>query len=279
MSSVLASIDLTEIAVLVVSLLVTGAVAGFVAGLLGVGGGIVIVPVLYYVFTLLDMDEDVKMHVAVGTSLSTIIATSAMSMRAHWRKGAVDTAMLKRWSVAIVVGVIAGTALASSVKGPALTAVFGAVALIVSAHMGFSRPHWRVSDHPPRGFGEQLIAAGIGMVSAMMGIGGGTLSVPTLTLFNYPIHRAVGTAAAIGFLIGIPGTIGFVIGGLGAEDLPPFSFGYVNLLGLALILPTSMLMAPYGARAAHALPTRKLKLAFAAFLFLTGLRMLASSLG
>ncbi|WP_075214890.1 sulfite exporter TauE/SafE family protein [Mongoliimonas terrestris] len=279
MQSVLASIDLTEIVLLAASLLVTGALAGFVAGLLGVGGGIVIVPVLFYVFTLLGVDEDVKMHVAVGTSLSTIIATSAMSMRAHWRKGAVDVPMLKRWAVAIILGVVAGTLLAASVKGLALTAVFGTVALIVSFHMGFSKPHWRVSDHPPRGVVEQVIAAGIGMVSAMMGIGGGTLSVPTLTLFNYPIHRAVGTAAAIGFLIGVPGTIGFVVGGLGAEDLPPFSFGYVNLLGLALILPTSMALAPYGARAAHALPTGRLRLAFAVFLFLTGLRMLASSLG
>ncbi|WP_181700028.1 sulfite exporter TauE/SafE family protein [Chthonobacter albigriseus] len=276
MSDAIAALDLTHFALYAASLLATGALAGFVAGLLGVGGGIVIVPVLFYVFTLLGLDEDVKMHVAVGTSLSTIIATSAMSVRAHYRKGAVDVAMLKRWFVATVAGVVLGTVLASHVKGPTLTAVFGTVALIVSFHMAFSRPTWRIADAPPKGIGEQAIAAMIGMVSAMMGIGGGTLSVPTLTLFNYPIHRAVGTAAAIGFIIGVPGTIGFVIGGLGEPDLPPFSLGYVSLVGLALILPTSMAMAPWGARAAHALPTRKLKLAFAAFLFVTGLRMLAS---
>lgn len=279
MTAVLSTLDLSELLLLALSLLLTGAVAGFVAGLLGVGGGIVIVPVLFYVFTALDLDEEVKMHVAVGTSLSTIIATSIMSVRTHWRKGAVDVPMLKRWGPGIVVGVIVGTLLAAQVKGAVLTAVFATVALIVSVHMAFSKPSWRISDHLPGRVGESLIAAGIGCISAMMGIGGGTLSVPTLSLFGYPIHKAVGTAAAIGLLIGIPGTIGFILGGLGAEDLPPFSFGYVSLLGLALILPTSMTMAPWGARAAHALPVRKLKLAFAAFLFVTALRMFASVFG
>lgn len=279
MTATLSALDLSEILLLSAALLATGAVAGFVAGLLGVGGGIVIVPVLFHVFTALDLDEAVRMHVAVGTSLSTIIATSIMSVRTHWRKGAVDVGMLKRWGPGIVVGVVIGTLLAAQVKGAVLTAVFATVALVVSLHMAFSKPHWRIADRLPGRFGETVIATAIGCISAMMGIGGGTLSVPTLTLFGYPIHRAVGTAAAIGLLIGVPGTIGFVLGGLGAEDLPPFSFGYVSLIGLALILPTSMTLAPWGARAAHALPVRQLKLAFAAFLFLTALRMFASVFG
>lgn len=278
MTEAIAALDLAHVLAYALSLLLTGAVAGFAAGLLGVGGGIVIVPVLFYVFSLLGIDEDVKMHIAVGTSLSTIIATSTMSVRTHHRKGAIDVAMLKRWFAATVAGVAVGSFLAAYVEGDALTAVFGTVALFVAAHMAFSRPTWRLSDHPPTGLAEQFSAFAIGTVSAMMGIGGGTLSVPFLTLFNVPIHRAVGTAAAIGLVIGVPGTIGFVLGGLGVPDRPPFSFGYVSLIGLALILPTSMLMAPYGARAAHALPVRKLKLAFAAFLFITGLRMLSSAL-
>ncbi len=274
-----ASLDLTHILLYAGALLFTGALAGFVAGLLGVGGGIVIVPALFYIFTLLGIDESVKMHLAVGTSLSTIIATSLMSIRAHWRRGAVDMAMLKRWGIAIFVGVVAGTLLASHVKGPVLMAVFGVVALIVSLHMAFSKPSWRISDRLPGGIIEQMMAGTIGTVSAMMGIGGGTLSVPTLSLFGYPIHKAVGTAAAIGFIIGVPGTIGFVLSGLDESGLPPFSFGYVSLLGLALITPTSIVMAPVGAWAAHALPVRGLKLAFAAFLFVTAIRMLWSVLG
>ncbi|QIG47357.1 sulfite exporter TauE/SafE family protein [Nordella sp. HKS 07] len=275
----LASPDLAHILIYAAALLFTGALGGFVAGLLGVGGGIVIVPVLFYIFTLLGIDEDVKMHLAVGTSLSTIIFTSAMSVRSHWRRGAVDRDMLKRWGIAIFAGVVAGTLLAAQVKGPVLMAVFGAVALLVSLHMAFSKPSWRLADKLPGGVIEQAMASGIGAVSAMMGIGGGTLSVPTLSLFGYPIHKAVGTAAAIGFIIGVPGTIGFVLSGLGESDLPPFSFGYVSLIGLALITPTSILMAPVGAWAAHALPVRGLKLAFAAFLFVTGLRMLWTVFG
>lgn len=278
MTDALAALDLTHVLLFSLSLLATGAIAGFVAGLLGVGGGIVIVPVLFYVFTLLGIDEEVKMHVAVGTSLSTIIATSAMSVRAHWRRGAVDVPMLKRWSIAVFLGVVAGTMLATYVKGPVLTGVFAVVAFFVSIHMGLGKPHWRIADHLPGGIVEQAIAAMIGCVSAMMGIGGGTLSVPTLSLFGYPIHRAVGTAAAIGFVIGLPGTVGFVLGGLGVPDRPPFSFGYVSLVGLALILPTSMLLAPYGAHAAHALPKEKLKRAFALFLFITSLNMARSAL-
>ena len=279
MLSSLSALDLSDILLLCGALLATGALAGFVAGLLGVGGGIVIVPVLFYVFTALGIDPEVKMHVAVGTSLATIIATSIMSVRTHWRKGAVDVAMLKRWGPGIVVGVVIGTLLAARVRGEVLTGVFASVALVVALHMAFSRPHWRIADRLPGRVGESLMATAIGCFSALMGIGGGTLSVPTLTLFGYPIHKAVGTAAAIGLLIGVPGTLGFVLGGLGAADLPPFSFGYVSLIGLALILPTSMTLAPYGARAAHALPVARLKLAFAAFLFITSIRMFASILG
>ena len=273
------SLDLPHILIYGGALIFTGALGGFVAGLLGVGGGIVIVPVLFHIFTLLGIDDDVKMHLAVGTSLSTIILTSAMSVGAHWRRGAVDTTLLKRWGVAIFLGVVAGTSLALYAKGPVLMAVFGVVALIVSLHMAFARPSWRIAGKLPGGLTEQVLAGGIGGLSAMMGIGGGTLSVPTLSLFGYPIHKAVGTAAAIGFLIGVPGTISFVLSGLGEAGLPPFSLGYVSLMGLALIAPASIALAPVGAWAAHALPVRGLKLAFAAFLFVTALRMLWSVLG
>ncbi len=254
-------------------LLTVGAVSGVAAGLLGVGGGIIIVPVLYHLFTELGVDPAVRMHLAVGTSLTTIIATSTTSIRAHAKRGAVDIGLLKSWGPAIFVGVLGGTALAGFVRGSALTAVFAVMATIVAVYMGFGRPHWRLSDHLPTGVLRHAIAAFIGAVSAMMGIGGGTLSVPTLTLFGYPIHKAVGTAAAIGLIIGIPGTIGFILAGWDVPNRPAWSLGYVNVLGVAALLPTSMLLAPVGARLAHSLDTRRLKQVFAAFLGLTALRM------
>lgn len=267
------TLPLNEILIFGALLLAAGAVAGITAGLLGVGGGIVIVPVLWHMFDAIGVDESVRMHVAVGTSLATIIATSASSVRAHHRRGAVDFDLLKTWGIWIFLGVLAGTAIAGLVRGPVLTAVFATVALVVSLHMGFGRPEWRLADNLPKGIGKVGMAGAIGTVSAMMGIGGGTLSVPLLSLFGYPIHRAVGTAAAIGFIIGIPGTIGFIITGWDMPLRPPFSLGYISLIGFALIFPTSTLLAPHGARLAHGLNTRNLKRVFAVFLGFTALRM------
>ncbi len=266
-------LDLAQTITFGALLLAAGAVAGLTAGLLGVGGGIVIVPVLWHLFTALGIDEAVRMHVAVGTSLATIIATSVSSVRSHHKRGAVDFALLKSWGPWIFIGVIIGTALASHVRGPVLSAVFASVALIVSLHMGFAKPEWRLAPDLPKGPGRSLLAMVIGTISAMMGIGGGTLSVPILSLFGYPIHRAVGTAAAIGFIIGIPGALGFIYSGWGVAGLPPFSLGYISLLGFALIFPTSTLLAPYGARLAHGINTRNLKRVFAVFLGFTALRM------
>lgn len=268
----------SNLAVLAAILLTAGAAGGLAAGLLGVGGGIVIVPVLFHLFATLGLDEAVRMHVAVGTSLATIIATSVSSTRSHWRKGAVDMDLLKQWGPFILVGVVLGTAIAGTVRGPALTGVFAVVASFVALHMAFGKKDWHVAESLPGTPVKALIGMGIGGFSAMMGIGGGTLSVPILTLFRFPIHRAVGTAAAIGFIIAIPGAIGFVLTGWNVDGRPPFSLGYINLLGVALILPTSMLMAPLGARLAHSLNTQALRRAFALFLALTAARMFHSIL-
>jgi len=268
-----------ELALYAAALLATGLVAGFIAGLLGVGGGIVIVPVLFLLFTALGVPEDVRMHVAVGTSLSTIVFTSYSSLRAHSRRGATDWALFRSWAPGIVIGVLLGTALAAFISGKSLTAFFGVVALLVAGWMAFSPTQLQLFPGLPTGLLKYLVTGLIGIVSALMGIGGGTLSVPTMTLSGYPIHKAVGTASAIGFLIGVPGTLGMIVGGWGHEGLPPLSLGFVNLLGLALILPASMLMAPVGARAAHALPVRGLKIAFAVFLVATAIKMLSSIWG
>ncbi len=266
-------IDPSHMPMLAPLLLAAGAVAGVTAGLLGVGGGIVLVPVLWNLFTGLGVDEAIRMHIAVGTSLATIIATSASSVRAHHKRGAVDVGLLRSWGPWIFLGVIAGAILAGYARGPVLTLIFASVALVVALYMGFARPDWRLTDRLPEGPAKALLAGVVGTVSAMMGIGGGTLGVPILSLCGYPIHRAVGTAAAIGFIIGVPGAAGFMISGWGAPNLPPLSVGYVNLLGFALIFPTSTLLAPYGARLAHGLNTRHLKRVFAMFLGFTALRM------
>ncbi len=269
----------SELALYAAALLVTGVVAGFIAGLLGVGGGIVIVPVLYLLFTALGVDENIRMQVATGTSLSTIVFTSWSSLRAHSKRGATDWDLFRSWAPGIVAGVLLGTVVAAVVPGKSLTGFFGVVALLVAGWMAFSPDKLQLFSGLPRGIAKYITTAAIGVVSALMGIGGGTLSVPTMTLSGYPIHRAVGTASAIGFLIGVPGTLGMIVGGWGRAGLPPFSLGYVNLLGLALILPASMLMAPWGARAAHALPVRGLKIAFAVFLVATSIKMLSSIWG
>ncbi|MEO5373484.1 MAG: sulfite exporter TauE/SafE family protein [Alphaproteobacteria bacterium] len=266
--------DVTFLAVLAVALAATGALAGLLAGLLGVGGGIVIVPVLYHVFTELGIDEAVRMHVAVGTSLATIVPTAVVSARSHRRRGAVDGDLLRTWGPAILVGVLVGTVAGGAVKGPVLTGVFAVVALLVAAHMAFA-PEGRVlaARLPGPGVGMPLAAA-IGGISVMMGIGGGTLSVPILTTFSYPMRRAVGTASAIGLIIGIPGAIGFAWSGLGVADRPPWSLGYVNLLGFVLLVPMTMLAAPWGARLAHTINPRLLRRVFSFFLFLTAMRMM-----
>jgi len=271
--------DPSTIVLFSLALLVAGAAGGFIAGLLGVGGGIVIVPALFFLLTALDVSEAIRMHVAVGSSLSTIVVTSLISARSHNKRGTVDFDLLKEWGPGVVVGVFAGSAVAAFIDGETLTGIFAVIAFIMAFYMAFGRSEWRIAERPPRGLVGYTMSSVIGAISALMGIGGGTLSVPLLSLFNFPIHRAVGTAAAIGCLIGIPGTLGFMIAGWGEPDLPRFSIGYVNLLALALVMPTSMIFAPLGARAAHALPVRGLRLAFAFFLAATALRMFLSALG
>jgi uncharacterized protein len=258
---------------LIAAALATGVVAGILAGLLGVGGGIVIVPVLYHIFPLLAIDESVRMHLAVGTSLATIILTSTMSARAHARRGALDRGLLVTYAPGVVVGVLIGAFLGARARGEILVLVFACVALVVALDMAFRRRNVHLAEAPLDGLPAQVIGFFIGGFSAVMGIGGGTLSVPAFTLMGVPVHRAVGTAAAIGLLISVPGALGFLWNGLGSPYLPPGSVGYISLPALAAIVPGTMLCAPLGARIAHAISDRALRGAFALFLFLTSARM------
>jgi len=258
------------------ALLVTGAIAGVLAGLLGVGGGIVIVPVLFLLFPFLGVEDSVLMHLAVGTSLATIIPTSIISARSHHKRGGVDFALLKSWGPTIFVGVVVGAAFGAVVQGEVLTLIFAAVAILVAINMAFRKEGMILAEALPTGIARHVMALVVGMFSVVMGIGGGTLSVPILTAFNYPIRRAVGTASAIGLIIALPGSISFILSGLGNPDLPPGSLGYANVLGFALIVPATMMMAPVGVKLAHTINPANLRKAFAFFLLLTSLRMFYS---
>ncbi len=260
------------ILVLGLSMMGAGLLGGLLAGLLGVGGGIVIVPVLYHIFTLFGVDEAIRIHLAVGTSLATIIPTSVVSSRAHFQKGATDVPLLKRIAPGIVLGVLAGSALAMVAGHVVLTAVFAVVAGLVAVNMATPQG-LQLAEEPPKGAGIHVMGAGIGGFSTLMGLGGGTLGVPVLSAFGFPVHRAVGTAAAFGVIISIPGTIGFLYSGIDVPGRPPFSVGFVNLLGFAAVVPMTIIAAPWGAAIAHAISPTLLRRAFALFLALTSARM------
>jgi uncharacterized protein len=264
------------IAVLVLALLAGGLITGFLAGLLGIGGGGVLVPVLYETFTALDVPENVRMHMVLGTSFAVIVPTALRSFRGHLAKGAVDTNLLRSIGPFVVAGVVVGAAFVSSASGTALKWVWIVCGSLLAVKMALGRDDWRLgNDLPGRGV-MQGIAFAIGLVSTLMSIGGGMFFVSVLTLYGRSILSAVATSSGLGPMIAVPGLIGYIWAGWNASDLPPFSLGYVSLLSAALIIPTSVLAAPYGVRTAHGISKRKLELAFAAFLALIALRLLIS---
>jgi uncharacterized membrane protein YfcA len=267
-----------ELGTLALGLVIAGVVSGLTAGMLGVGGGIVVVPVLYHVLSLIGIDESVRMHIAIGTSLATIIPTAFASVQAHNKKGAVDWTLLRRWLIPMLIGVAIGSALAGYARGQTLSIVFVCVALPVAFHLAFGGEERRIADHLPEGAAGLTLPVLIGGLSTMMGIGGGTIGVPVMTLFGVPIHRAVGTASAFGVIISIPGTIGSIVTGWGVHGLPAWSLGYVNLLGFLLIAPVSFFAAPFGAQLAHEMDRKKLRAIFALFVAVTAARMLYDAL-
>lgn len=270
---------MADYALLAFAMLVTGCVGGVLAGLLGIGGGIVIVPVLEASLTYLGVDASIRMHVAVATSLATIIPTSIASSRAHHLRGAVDVELVRRWTIFVLLGAVAGTVVAARVHSDVLSIVFAVVALVVALKMVLPLEGRLLARDVPRGTLVSLVPAGIGGVSSMMGIGGGTLSVAILTLFNQPIHRAVGTAALFGLVISLPATIGFMVAGYDDPRLPAGSIGYVNVIGFAVISPATFLAAPLGAALAHRLSRRHLSVLFGLFLLIVAARMFYRALG
>ena len=259
---------------LLLSLLLAGAFAGLLAGLLGVGGGIIVVPMLFTVLNLNGVDPAITMQIAVATSLATIVPASISSVWGHHERGAVDVALGKRWAIPIVVGALVGAAIGGSIEGAWLSLAFAVIAALIALWLLFGREDLRLADALPATVIGYGIPFTIGGVSALIGIGGGALSVSILTLYGYPIHRAVGTSSLFGFLLALPGAIGFVVAGLGEPRLPPGSLGFVNLWALAVLAPATILTAPLGARLAHRLSRTVLRRGFGVFLLLTAGRLL-----
>ncbi|MCX4189111.1 sulfite exporter TauE/SafE family protein [Methylophaga sp. OBS3] len=259
----------------VMALFATGAFAGVLAGLLGVGGGIVIVPVLFFLFQGFGVSADSAMLIATATSLATIIPTSISSIRSHKKKGNVDFELLKRWAGFIFIGVLLGSWLVTRIDGLWLTMLFGVIATLSALNMLLRTSKSALFNQLPGKVGQTLLGTSIGFLSSMVGIGGGTLTVPILTICNYPAHKAVGTAAAVGLIISLPGALTMLLLGTTPVDAPVGTYGLVNLIGFLCIVPLTVLFAPLGVALASKLDAVKLKQVFAVVLLITGLRMLA----
>jgi uncharacterized membrane protein YfcA len=257
-------------------MLAAGIIGGVLAGLLGVGGGIVVVPTLELLLGLLGVDGRITMNVAVATSMATIIPTSISSSRSHARRGAVDFQIARRWLVPIIAGALAGAATAARVDSRLLALVFGGIAAAVALKMLLPLEGLTLRRDLPAGRLGAWLPFSIGAVSSMMGIGGGTVSVPSMTLCGQPIHRAVGTASLLGLWISVPATLGYLLA-RPVVDPPPLTVGYVSLVGFGLIAPATWLAAPLGARLAHNLSRRVLSQVFGIFLVLVAIRMLYRS--
>ncbi len=266
-------LDINEIINLLVVLSIAASVAGFMAGLLGVGGGIIMVPALYYAFTVLDFDIATRMHLSVGTSLAIIIPTSVISSKTHMEYDAVDLKLVKSFGIFIVLGVIGGTFLAVNLKTSTFVLFFSVMAFIVGLFFIFFRE--KVVENPKKIKDSIKNISGIivGFISVLLGIGGGSLMVPFMRTFGYDIRKSIGTASAIGFLIALSGTITMITGGKIAANInTPFSIGYINLLGFIVFVPVTMLMARIGAKAVYKLDKKLLSKIFGTFLIAVSIR-------
>jgi uncharacterized membrane protein YfcA len=262
----------------IVGLSVTGLISGVFAGLLGVGGGSIIVPALAFAFAALNYSDDISQHMAVASSLAIIIPTGIRSALSHHKRGAVDLAILRLWAPFVFAGCLVGGLMAGWFSGDVLRVAFAVLAFIIALNV-VTPFQQRLMGHLKGSPTTHRVAASIvGYLSALMGIGGGSFSVPTIAAFGETMHRAVGTGAAIGVFIALGGTIGFIVSGWGESGLPPLSLGYVNLVALVVVGGFSVLTAPLGAALAHRLNQQTLKYVFAVFLVAVGLNMLWKAL-
>ena len=258
------------------ALIAAGLVTGFLSGLLGIGGGGVLVPVLYETFGIIGVDPSIRMHLALGTSLAVIIPTSLRSFYSHRAKGVLDTALLWRLGPWMVLGVIFGTLYASSSTGDGLKWIWVIFGNLLALKLALGRDDWRLGNDLPKPPVVEIYGLLVGFVAVLMSIAGGSFIVAFMTLYNRPLLQAVATSAGLGPMVAIPGALGLAIAGWGHPLLPPMSLGYVNVLGAAVIIPASVLAAPIGVSMAHGLPKRKLELLFAAFMAAVAMRFAVS---
>jgi uncharacterized protein len=273
-------LPLDELLWLVLLIVAGGAVTGVLAGLFGIGGGGIIVPILFEVFRALGVPEDVRMQLCVGTSIVIIVPTNVRSFLAHRAKGAVMMDVVRVWAIPAVLGVALGAAIAAFAPGTVLKLAFVVIASTISCKLLFGGDTWRLGAQLPGRTGMMGYGFLVGLASSLMGISGGSLSNMILTLYGTPIHRAVATSAGLGVPITIAGAIGYMLAGLPHQaEMPPFSIGFVSFIGVAVMAPISSFIAPYGARLAHVLPSRSLEIAFGIFLMLVSLRFVYSLVG
>jgi uncharacterized membrane protein YfcA len=271
--------DTDLLLMMLVMLMGIGAFAGVLAGLLGVGGGIVLVPAFFYAFQTLGYDGPQLMQVCLATSLATIIVTSVRSVHSHDKKGAVDWEILRGWAPGIVIGAIIGVLVASSLRSVTLQAIFGVLGLVIGAYLGLGRAEWRLGDTMPRGLRRAILSPMLGFLSVLMGIGGGSFGVPLMSLYNTAIHRAVATAAGFGVIIAVPSVIGFLLLPIDPALRPPYTVGAVNLVAFVVIIAMTLITAPWGVKLAHAMDPKPLKRVFAVFLTIVALNMLRKAIG
>jgi len=270
------NIPIGEMIIFAAAIAGAGVVAGLLAGIFGIGGGAVLVPVFYQVFGLVGVDEAVRMHLAVGSSLAIIVPTSLRSCRAHFLRGAVDMDLLRSFVIAVPAGVVAATLITASISSAGLRAIFAVIVFLIGIKLIFNRRGWRIADELPQNPVRALVGVVIGMLSTLMGIGGGVLNNTFMTLFGRPMHQAVATSSGVGVLISIPGFIGYIWAGWGLAALPVGSTGFVNWIAVLLVIPITLLVAPLGVRIAHALDKRQLEIGFGIFSLLVALRFFIS---
>jgi uncharacterized protein len=272
----MAALALSHTAWLAAALAAAGACTGVLAGLFGVGGGTVVVPVLYEVFGLYGVPDEIRMPLCVGTSLAVIVPTSISSFRGHYKKGAVDVRVLRMWTVPIVIGVGIGIFAASFARPIMFKSVFIAVSLFLAVRLLAGKDKWKLGEGLPGAAGMTGYGLIIGSSASVMGIGGGLVANVVLSLYRFPIHGAIATASGVGLIVSIPGALGYVVTGWGHPGLPPLSLGYVSLIGFALLTPLSLVTVRYGVRLAHQLNKRQMELALSGYLIFISLRFIAS---
>jgi uncharacterized membrane protein YfcA len=265
-----------ELLVYFIGLLITGVIGGLIAGLFGVGGGIVIVPILFWIFTSLNFPNEILMHMAIGSSLATIIPTSISSARAHYHRGSIETDIIKKWAPGIFLGAIIGGLSGKYFSVNELKYLFASIAFLVALNMFFKEPLRLGNNFPKSRLLNIIMSSLIGLVSSLMGVGAGTLGVPALVALSVPIHKAIGTAAALGLFIAVPATLGLAFSGFNIPNRPPMSIGYVNLIAFFIMFPLTVFFAPVGVKLAHRINQRALKSIFGIFLIITSIKMLSS---